>query len=507
MTAPKSKDRFSRVKRRLWNDRDFRQLSAPAPNAQTLWLRLLTGPELSVIPGLIPAWEAGLAQSLRWPLEGFREAFGELFAKGWAKADWEAGLVWLPKAPAHNPPESPNVVKAWAKAWAELPECDLKNQALLGLKEASEGFPKAFRKAFEEAFREAFAKVFAKTSPNQEERGKRKEERKRENPQSPHGGQTPAVPAGGSEGGQEPPVEGADDEPRPATDPPEPSTPPTDAAPRPSKACLVLKLFDPNEPPPPPANDDAEVPMPFRDDHTLTLPGLDTQEAPGRSDAPPSRQGWARRASGTRTRGEVRAGQDEARKNDSGELTEVPTHELPEETTETQRMGDDKARYAKHFAIGVRSVTGDAGFALMSGEHGELADICIRRGKGPDGKALRGPKLDAWLEQNGAAFARETAAERKWNPLNPRGFEKWFREKAEGKAAPGPRRANTYHGMAVQSDECARRERARLEASPNPNTLELDRRIAALEAQGIDVIGEDLNEVPSFARRRAAGAE
>lgn len=244
--------------------------------------------------------------------------------------------------------------------------------------------------------------------------------------------------------------------------------------------------------------------MAFRDDHTLTLPGLDTPEAPRRSDAPPSRQAGARRAPGRGTRGEPPAGA-EGVKNDPGALIEAEA-EPAEETTETQRMGDDKARYAKHFAIGVRSVTGDAGFGLLSGEYGELADICTRRALSPEGKRLMKGKLDAWLEENAAAFARETSGERrKFNPLTPRSFERWLRDKAEGAPAQAQRHPGTYHGQMVQTDEAARRERDRLAKNPNPNTAALDRHIAELEASGVNVDGDDW-EFANFGAKRAAGA-
>jgi hypothetical protein len=145
----------------MWNDEKFRALSAPPPNAQTLFTRLLSGPELSNIPGLFSAWEAGLAQALKWPVEGFRQAFAEVSAKGMAKADWEAGLVWVPNAIAHNRPESPNVVRSWRAAWDELPECSLKREAF--------GHLRDFLKGMGEAFLKAFGEACPHPSPNQEQ--------------------------------------------------------------------------------------------------------------------------------------------------------------------------------------------------------------------------------------------------------------------------------------------------------------------------------------------------
>jgi hypothetical protein len=145
----------------MWNDAKVRRLSAPQPCGQSLWVRLLTGPELTNVPGLIPVGEAALAEALEWPVEAFRKAFGEVSREGLAKADWEARLVWVPKAIHHNQPQSPNVVSSWGTAWDEAPECELKAEAYREL----ESYCKAKGKAFLEAFR----KACGKPSPNQEQ--------------------------------------------------------------------------------------------------------------------------------------------------------------------------------------------------------------------------------------------------------------------------------------------------------------------------------------------------
>jgi len=149
----------------MWNDEKFRRLSAPPPNGQTLWQRLLTGPELGVVPGLFAAWDVALAKALGWSLEGFAEAFAEVFREHLAEADFEVGLVWVPNAIVHNRPESPNVVRSWRVALAELPECPLKDKALHALAAFLEGMGEGFA----EAFREASPKPFGKPSPNQEQ--------------------------------------------------------------------------------------------------------------------------------------------------------------------------------------------------------------------------------------------------------------------------------------------------------------------------------------------------
>jgi len=165
--------RYSRVLRRLWIDDGFRNLSAAPPNGQTLWLRLLTGTELTNIPGVIPVWEAGMAQALRWPIEGFREAFREVSEEGMAEADWDAGLVWVPKAISHNKPESPNVIRSWGSTWDLVPECELKVKIYLQLRAYVASLPDGFVKAFRQAI--------ADPSRNQEQ----EQEQEQEIPPSP----------------------------------------------------------------------------------------------------------------------------------------------------------------------------------------------------------------------------------------------------------------------------------------------------------------------------------
>lgn len=186
------------MSRRVWNDARFQSLSAPQPNAQTLWFRLLTGPELTVIPGVIPTGAAGLAETMDWPLEGFREAFREVFREGLAEADWKARLVWVPKALKHNEPENPNVVRSWASTWAELPECGLKTTIWSALHDYakskgpqwlaafSEACPKPFSKPLAKPFDNPSAKPLANQEQEQEQEQEQKQEQEQEQEQENH---------------------------------------------------------------------------------------------------------------------------------------------------------------------------------------------------------------------------------------------------------------------------------------------------------------------------------
>jgi len=157
--------RYRKVHVCVWADAKFRALSSPNPNGQSLWLYLLTGPHTTQIPGLFTGGEAGLAEALGWPLEGFRKAFREVFSQGMVEADWKARVVWLPNAPKYNPPESPNVALSWLRALDEIADCPLKDKAVKALKAFLEGLGQGFAKGFP-------AKIVlgaCSPSPNQEQ--------------------------------------------------------------------------------------------------------------------------------------------------------------------------------------------------------------------------------------------------------------------------------------------------------------------------------------------------
>ncbi|MCP5468563.1 MAG: hypothetical protein H7A32_04765 [Deltaproteobacteria bacterium] len=149
--------RYRKIYVKLWGDKKFRSLSSPDANGQTLWLFLLTGPQTTRIPGLFSSGEAGLAEIVGWSLEGFRKAFREAFLEGMVEADWDARLVWIPKAIYYNRPENPNVVKGWKDTWEEMPECTLKLKVFQQLKDYMKGLGEAFTKAFQEACQKPLA--------------------------------------------------------------------------------------------------------------------------------------------------------------------------------------------------------------------------------------------------------------------------------------------------------------------------------------------------------------
>ena len=187
--------RWRKVHIRLWGDAKVRALSWPPPNGLTLFQRLLTGPETHAIPGIVVATEHQLASALRWDIEGFREAFLEVSSGGLAKSDWDAGVVWLPKGVRHNPPQSPNVVKSWVKAWDDLPDTSLKPEIISVLKAFLEDMGEAYAEPFESLSGSkihGLAPVLDHPLRNQEQEKEQEKEQEQEQEQEQDGGGKPS---------------------------------------------------------------------------------------------------------------------------------------------------------------------------------------------------------------------------------------------------------------------------------------------------------------------------
>lgn len=130
---------FHVVAAEMWGDDRFDGLS---DDAKLLWIRLLTGPEVSELPGLIVAGRAALAEALRWSLRKFDRAFAQFAAtdakhpEPMAVADWRSRVIWLPNACRHRRrPRNPNQVMSWRESVKIVPDCDLKRRGLGRLSE------------------------------------------------------------------------------------------------------------------------------------------------------------------------------------------------------------------------------------------------------------------------------------------------------------------------------------------------------------------------------------
>ena len=82
----------------MWGDARFRRLSPLPFSGQSLWIYLLTGPRTHSIPGLYVVGEREMAEALGWSLWSYRRAFREILKEDLVKVDWDARLIWIPKA-------------------------------------------------------------------------------------------------------------------------------------------------------------------------------------------------------------------------------------------------------------------------------------------------------------------------------------------------------------------------------------------------------------------------
>lgn len=180
--------RYRKIEVQMWGDKKFRSLSGLPPCGQGLWLYLLTNVNTSPIPGLFRAGRAAMAEELGWSIEAFDKAFQEVFRQGMVKADFDARVVWIPNAIKHNRPESPNVVISWSKEIDLIPECGLKDEAVITLYEyiqlidfeSEKPEKRSYSKAFERAFGKALSKPFEKAMPNQEQEQEQEQDQEQE---------------------------------------------------------------------------------------------------------------------------------------------------------------------------------------------------------------------------------------------------------------------------------------------------------------------------------------
>ena len=165
---------YRKVETKIWSDARFLSLSA---HGKLAYLFILTHPHMTAL-GAMRTTVPGLTFELPdIPAKAFRE----VFAKGLAKADEKACMVWLPNFLFYNMPESPNVVRSWPNSFDLLPDCNMKEKLLQTMKAFTEGLSEGFGQAFREGFAEALAKSSPKTSPNPEQ------EQEQDTPKSPRG--------------------------------------------------------------------------------------------------------------------------------------------------------------------------------------------------------------------------------------------------------------------------------------------------------------------------------
>ena len=137
---------YRKIDVRIWNDAKFQSLP---DGGKLAFLMLLTHPMMTAL-GAMRGTPDGLAAELGTDPKAFREAFRDILAKGMAEHDEKACLIALPNFLKYNSPESPNVVRGWAKVPDFLPECPLKTLVIQRAVAFAKGMSKAFAEAIPE---------------------------------------------------------------------------------------------------------------------------------------------------------------------------------------------------------------------------------------------------------------------------------------------------------------------------------------------------------------------
>lgn len=105
-----------------------------------MFLYLLTGPDQGPIPGLFVSGIGSLTDRLAtlhegWTTETVRSALEELRGAGILRTNARPPLFWMPNAIKHRDPPNPNQVVNWRRYWCELPECTMRDEAMLHIRE------------------------------------------------------------------------------------------------------------------------------------------------------------------------------------------------------------------------------------------------------------------------------------------------------------------------------------------------------------------------------------
>lgn len=127
MSAPK----FSIVERRIHSSPAVRGLSAPPPNERDMFFYLLTCDAQTAFPGLYVLKIGEAADDLQWPNDETRKMIDGVVREKLAKYDPKTRVIFLPTKPRkHAGGLTPNHVRGWRNALVEIPDCDLKREAI-----------------------------------------------------------------------------------------------------------------------------------------------------------------------------------------------------------------------------------------------------------------------------------------------------------------------------------------------------------------------------------------
>lgn len=121
-------------------------LAALGDRERMLWLRLATGPETTTIPGVLVVGAEDIARSLGWSPEEVQAIASKIPAAS-LRADWRAGVVWLPHLIRWQAPRSPKNILGWRGAWRALPTTPIADEIHEEMRIVCEGRGEAFARA------------------------------------------------------------------------------------------------------------------------------------------------------------------------------------------------------------------------------------------------------------------------------------------------------------------------------------------------------------------------
>lgn len=103
---------------------------------RTVWFLLLTGPQVTNLPGLMQATATSIADVLRREPSDIRRVLQWLAKSGRIELDERRRMIRVINAPRYNEPENTNVLKGWFNTWRRLPDSSLKYSHIASLRES-----------------------------------------------------------------------------------------------------------------------------------------------------------------------------------------------------------------------------------------------------------------------------------------------------------------------------------------------------------------------------------
>jgi len=122
---------YHKVYSSVWDNETFRDLSELG---KIVWFALLTGPQVTALPGLQRASAASLAETVGSTPQDVADVLRILESKNFIEVDRKRPVIRIPSVSDENTAASPNHIKAWWTRWNEIPSCNIREKHLESLK-------------------------------------------------------------------------------------------------------------------------------------------------------------------------------------------------------------------------------------------------------------------------------------------------------------------------------------------------------------------------------------